>query len=53
MTDQLSLSLAYIHGFENSVTGPIYMPGVGPLAGTSVTNKVSADAVSAGVTLRY
>jgi long-chain fatty acid transport protein len=53
MTDQVSLSLAYVHGFENSVTGPIQIPGVGPLVGTSVTNKISADAISAGVAVRY
>ncbi|NLE56793.1 MAG: hydrocarbon degradation protein [Planctomycetes bacterium] len=53
LTEQLSLSLAYLHGFENGVTGPMYAPGVGPLPGTSVTNKISADALAAGVTMRY
>jgi long-chain fatty acid transport protein len=53
LTDQLSVSLAYLHGFENSVTGPMYLPGVGALAGTSVTARTSADAVAAGVTVRY
>lgn len=53
LTDQLSLSLTYVHGFENSVSGPFKVPGVGALAGTSVTSKVSADALAAGVSMRY
>ena len=52
-TNQLTLSLAYIHGFENTVSGPIQLPGVGPVAGTSVTSRISADAVSAGLTVQY
>jgi long-chain fatty acid transport protein len=53
VTEQLVLSMAYLHGFENSVTGPFYAPGVGPLAGTSITSKLSADALTAGLALRY
>ena len=53
VTEQVILSLAYIHGFENTVSGPIQFPGTGPLAGTSVASRVSADAISAGVTVRY
>jgi long-chain fatty acid transport protein len=53
LTDQLILSMAYLHGFENSVSGPFYAPGVGPLAGTSVTSSLSADALAAGLALRY
>ena len=53
LTDRLLLSLTYLHGFENSVTGPMVLPGVGSLAGTSVTSKISADALAAGVTMRY
>ena len=53
ITNQLSISLTYLHGFENSVTGPMNLPGVGALAGTSVTSKISADALAAGVTMRY
>ena len=53
LTDQLILSMAYLHGFENSISGPFHAPGVGPLAGTSVTSRVSADALALGVTVRY
>ena len=53
MTGQLSLSLAYLHGFQGSVTGPFQLPGAGAVAGTSVTPKTSADALAGGVTLRY
>ncbi len=47
------LSLAYVHGFENQSSGPMQLPGVGPLPGTSVTSRVSADALDAGVTVQY
>jgi long-chain fatty acid transport protein len=53
LTEQMSVSLAYVHGFENSASGPIQAPGVGALAGTSVTSSVSADALSAGFSVRY
>lgn len=46
-------SLAYIHGFENESSGPLQLPGIGPLAGTSVRSRVSADAIAAGVTVLY
>ncbi len=52
-TDRLSLSLAYLHGFENGLSGPFHHPVAGQLAGTSVTSEVSADALALGATLRY
>ncbi|MHB1033309.1 MAG: OmpP1/FadL family transporter [Pirellulales bacterium] len=53
LTSNLVLSVAYLHGFENEATGPFQAPGVGPLAGTSATSSVSADALTAGFTVRY
>ena len=53
LTDSLSLSLAYLHGFENRSVGPIVAPGVGGLAGTSVTTETSADALNLGLTVQY
>lgn len=50
---RVSSTIAYSHGFENSVTGPIYHPVFGPLAGTSVTERVSADMLNAGITVNY
>lgn len=52
-SDRVSSTIAYTHGFENSVTGPFYHPTFGALAGTSVTERVSADILSAGVTVAY
>ncbi|MBN1394905.1 MAG: outer membrane protein transport protein [Pirellulales bacterium] len=52
-TERLSLSLAYLHGFENSATGPMNLPGIGAVAGTSVTSRVSADALAFGANMRY
>lgn len=53
LTEQVRLSLAYLHGFENTVTGPMQAPGIGPIPGTSVTSRVSADAVALGINVRY
>jgi hypothetical protein len=50
---RVSSTIAYSHGFENSVTGPIYHPVFGPLAGTSVTERVSADMLNAGITVHF
>jgi long-chain fatty acid transport protein len=49
----LKLSLAYIHAFENSSSGPIVNPVFGPLAGTNVTSTTAADAVSVGASICY
>ena len=53
LSENLSASLAYVHGFENSSSGPINVSGVGPVAGTNVTSCVSADALVFGCTLQY
>jgi long-chain fatty acid transport protein len=47
------VSLAYLHAFENKISGPLFFPGVGPLAGTSVTSRVSADALIGGLTVKF
>ncbi len=51
--DRVSATVAYTHGFENSTTGPFHHPVFGPLAGTSVTTRVSADMLNAGITVAY
>jgi len=47
------LSVAYLHGFQNQVSGPIQAPGLGAIPGTSVTSAVSADALAAGFTIKF
>ena len=52
LTQCLSLSLAYVHDFENSVSGPIVTPrGVIPLS--SVKSEISADAVLLGAGVKF
>jgi long-chain fatty acid transport protein len=51
--NNVTSTIAYTHGFENSVTGPFYHPVFGALAGTSVTDRVSADILTAGVTVNF
>ncbi len=53
ITKNVVLSATYIHGFQSRSTGPFNAPGFGPLAGTSVSSKVSADALTFGVKLLY
>ena len=52
VTESLSLSLAYAHAFQNSVSGPFVTP-FGSLPGTSVTSIVSADTFLFGATVRF
>lgn len=47
------LSVAYLHGFQNDESGPIQLPGVGTVPGTSVSSSISADALAAGLTIQY
>jgi long-chain fatty acid transport protein len=52
-SDNWLLSVAYVHAFENTVSGPIESAGVPPLANTSVASNVSADELLLGFTKRF
>ena len=52
VSDALSLSLAYWHGFENSIDGPFNSP-LGPVPNTSVRSTLAADSVLLGATVRF
>jgi long-chain fatty acid transport protein len=52
VTEDFTLSLAYLHGFENSITGPLDSPA-GPVLGTSVHNTASYDSVVIGATVKF
>ena len=45
-------TLAYTHGFENSITGPFETP-FGQILGSSVTSRVSSDLLTAGLRVRF
>ena len=51
-TDNLLVSLSYLHSFENSVEGQYQLPQ-GYVPGTSVKSTVSVDGFAMGVTVRY
>ncbi len=51
-SDSLSANAAYSYDFENTRTGPIVMPGVGPVPGSSVDNTLDAHFLSFGLTIR-
>jgi long-chain fatty acid transport protein len=52
LSDALVLSASYFHAFENSITGPFVTPA-GAVPGTSVTSRVSTDALTAGLSVRF
>jgi long-chain fatty acid transport protein len=52
VSSALSLSLAYLHGFQNSVEGPLVTP-LGTVPGSSVRSTVSADALVLGVSVKF
>ncbi|MEJ7594999.1 MAG: outer membrane protein transport protein [Planctomycetaceae bacterium] len=52
LTEACALSVAYMHGFENSATGPIVLPG-GAIPGTSITNTSSVDSIMFGATVKF
>jgi long-subunit fatty acid transport protein len=45
--DNWMISLCYLHGFRNSVTGSMGVPG------STLTETASADAVSLGISKRF
>lgn len=53
VSDFAKVHLTYYHAFENSVSGPYIMPGMGPVPGTNVRNSLAEDAVSLGVTFNF
>jgi long-chain fatty acid transport protein len=44
VTDDFTLSVAYLHGFQNSIAGPL-LTAAGPVPGTSVGNSTSGDGI--------
>ena len=50
--DNWLCSLAYVHAFENEVTGPLQPPG-SPFVVGSVTSRVSADSLTLGFSKRF
>jgi long-chain fatty acid transport protein len=52
VTENFSLSLAYLHFFQNSSTGSIIAP-TGVIPGSSVTSVLSVDSIVLGGTVRF
>jgi len=50
--ENISANVAYTHGFQTSLTGPIVIPA-GPVPGTSVTNTTSVDQLTAGISVLF
>jgi long-chain fatty acid transport protein len=54
LNDAVTLAVAYVHVFGNSITGPLVLPGVGPVNGTFVKDEIlDVDSFVAGITVRY
>lgn len=50
-TEKLSVNVAYSYMLENTRHGPIFSPGIGPLAGTEVVNSMDAHFISFGLSV--
>lgn len=53
MTKNFKISVAYAHDFQNQITGPLILPFLGALPGTSVRTAATADAVQIGATVAF
>jgi long-chain fatty acid transport protein len=53
ITCRTSLVIAYLKAFENSISGAIEAPGIGPVPGTSVTARQSIDALVTGLQVKF
>ena len=52
LSDSFLVSLAYMHGFENSISGPFVTP-FGSVPGSSVTSTTSVDSLLLGATVKF
>jgi long-chain fatty acid transport protein len=52
VTHDLTLSLFYLHAFENTIEGSMQTP-FGPVPGTSVKSRVSADSIGLSATVKF
>ncbi|WP_168218875.1 OmpP1/FadL family transporter [Limnoglobus roseus] len=52
VTDSLSMNVAYLHGFKNSITGPLVLPA-GAVPGTSLTSSVGFDSIAFGASVAF
>ncbi len=53
MSKSLSMSLAYVHCFQNTNTGPIIQPFTGAIPGSSVRESATADSVIMGASVLF
>jgi len=53
LTNSTKLSLAYLHAFENTISGPYHAAGFGPIPGTNIRTDLSIDALVAGLEVRF
>lgn len=53
VTQSLSFSMAYVHAFENSISGPIILPGVGTVPGSAVKSELRGDAILFGAEVKF
>jgi long-chain fatty acid transport protein len=52
ITDNWLLSAAYLHGFENSIEGPVFT-AAGPAAGTSIESTTYVETLLFGLTVKF
>ena len=53
MTQAFKISLAYAHDFQNTISGPLVEPFLGPIPGAKVRTSTTADTVYVGATVAF
>jgi long-chain fatty acid transport protein len=53
VTEQFKISLAYVHDFQNTISGPLVEPFVGRIHGATVQTSATADIVFFGATVTF
>jgi long-chain fatty acid transport protein len=53
LSDVWAINLAYSHMPDISRTGPVILPGVGAVPGSSVSNSINTHFLSFGVSARF
>jgi long-chain fatty acid transport protein len=52
VNDSLTMSLAYLHAFQNTIDGPLVTP-FGTVPASSVSSTTSADCLLVGATVQF
>ena len=53
LCESIAVNVGYSYVFNNTLTGPVVLPGIGTVPGASVSNTANVNLLSFGVTMRH